>query len=220
MAFAAIIFDCDGVLVDSEIIYYRVEREHLSRIGLEYDPVEYQRRFMGLNAADYLAEIDRDLRARKGVPLPADFGRALREDAIARLKTQVRAIDGIEDVIAGFDGPQAVATSSAPDTLEIKLGVTDLRRHFDPHVYHAGQVAHGKPAPDLFLMAAQKLGADPAGCLVIEDSANGVRAGRAAGMTVWGFTGGGHADDGLAERLREAGAHDVFSSHADVRKSL
>ena len=220
MAFAAIIFDCDGVLVDSEAIYQEVEREHLSRIGLEYDPVEYQRRFMGLNADDYLAEIDRDLRARKNAPLPAEFGRALREDAIARLKTEVRAIDGIEDVISGFDGPKAVATSSAPDTLQIKLGVTDLRRHFDPHIYHAGQVARGKPAPDLFLMAAQKLGADPAGCLVIEDSVNGVRAGRSAGMTVWGFTGGGHADDGLSERLRAAGAHDVFLSHAELVEAL
>ncbi|WP_136659342.1 HAD-IA family hydrolase [Nitratireductor sp. XY-223] len=220
MAFSAIIFDCDGVLVDSEVIYHEVEMEHLTRIGLEYEPVEYQRRFMGLNADDFLAELDRDHRARKDAPLPADFGTALREDSIARLRTELRIVDGIEAVIAGFVGPKAVATSSAPDTLEIKLEVTGLKRHFEPHIYHAAQVARGKPAPDLFLMAAQKLGAEPSGCLVIEDSVNGVKGGLAAGMTVWGFAGGGHADAGLAQRLREAGAHDVFFSHADLRASL
>ena len=220
MAFSAIIFDCDGVLVDSEVIYHEVEMEHLARIGLEYEPVEYQRRFMGLNTDDFLAELDRDHQARKDAPLPADFGTALREDSIARLRNELRIIDGIEAVIAGFAGPKAVATSSAPDTLEIKLEVTGLKRHFDPHIYHAVQVARGKPAPDLFLMAAQKLGAEPSGCLVIEDSVNGVKGGLAAGMTVWGFAGGGHADTGLAQRLREAGAHDVFFSHADLGASL
>ncbi|WP_419914186.1 HAD family hydrolase [Hoeflea sp.] len=220
MTFSAIIFDCDGVLVDSEVIYHEVEREHLSRIGLDYEPVEYQRRFMGLNADDFLAELDRDHRARKDAPLPADFGPALRNDSIARLKTELQVIEGIEAVIAGFEGPKAIATSSAPDTLAIKLDVTGLRRHFEPHIYHAGQVARGKPAPDLFLMAAKKLGADPGGCLVIEDSINGVKGGLAAGMTVWGFTGGGHADDGLAERLNGAGAHQVFENHAELGAAL
>ncbi|MCY6382020.1 HAD family hydrolase [Hoeflea prorocentri] len=220
MKFAAIIFDCDGVLVDSEVIYTAVERQHLERIGLSYDASEYQRRFMGLSSADYLAELDRDHRSEKGRALPEDFGTSLRKACIARMKTDLRMIDGIDAVIHRFDGPMAVASSSAPDSLVLKLELTRLRRHFDPHIYHAGQVDNGKPAPDLFLMAAGKLDADPAGCLVIEDSVNGVKAGLAAGMTVWGFAGGGHVGDDHAQRLEEAGAHAVFSDHQQVRARL
>ena len=220
MGFSAIIFDCDGVLVDSEVIYTAVEQEHLAGVGLEYDADEYQRRFMGLSSADYLAELDRDHRRMKGEALPADFGPSLRAACIARMKTDLSLIEGIDEVIAGFQGPKAVASSSAPDSLVLKLDITGLRPHFDPHIYHAGQVENGKPAPDLFLMAARRLGADPSGCLVIEDSVNGVRAGLAAGMTVWGFAGGGHVGDDHAARLEDAGAHAVFSDHRQVRARL
>lgn len=220
MTFSAIIFDCDGVLVDSEKIYLAVEREHLSRIGLDYDDTEYRRRFMGLKSADYINELDRDHRQMKGRALPERFSVDLKAEAVSRLQAELEMIEGVEALLEHFSGPTAVASSSAPDTLQLKMDITGLHRHFHPHIYSGDQVENGKPAPDLFLMAAGKLGIAPGECLVIEDSENGVRAGLAAGMTVWGFTGGGHADDGLENRLRGAGAHAVMASFGAMKTHL
>jgi beta-phosphoglucomutase-like phosphatase (HAD superfamily) len=98
--------------------------------------------------------------------------------------------------------------------LHVKLRLVGLHGDFDPHIHSGDDVAHGKPAPDLFLRAASGLGVNPGECVVVEDSVHGVRAGVAAGADVWGFTGGGHADAGLADRLRAAGAALVFSDFA------
>ena len=127
---------------------------------------------------------------------------------------------GVVTLLAQDPGAVAVASSSAIDTLLIKKNMTGLHHPFHQHIFSGDQVKNGKPAPDLFLMAAERLGHDPAGCLVIEDSVNGVRAGLSAGMTVWGFTGGGHADENLESRLRGAGAHDVLPDFAAVRARL
>ncbi|MEX3007382.1 HAD family hydrolase [Hoeflea sp. TYP-13] len=216
MAFSAIIFDCDGVLVDSEKIFLAVEREHLERIGLSYDRAEYQRRFMGLKTADYLSELGNDHIAKTGRALPADFAGKLKAECLERLQTELELIDGVETLLEHHEGAKAVASSSALDALHMKLEITGIHRRFHPHIYSGEEVENGKPAPDLFLMAAHRLGVEPAGCLVIEDSENGVIAGAAAGMTVWGFTGGGHADDGLKQRLHGAGAHAVMSSFEEM----
>ncbi|MCP4316048.1 MAG: HAD family hydrolase [Hyphomicrobiales bacterium] len=218
MTFSAIIFDCDGVLVDSEKIYLAVEREHLVRIGLEYDQTEYRRRFMGLNYADYFGELEHDYRQLKGTALPADFSGALRAECARRLETELQLIEGADALLERYAGARAVASSSTPEALQMKLRLTDLHHHFDPHIYSGDEVENGKPAPDLFLMAASKIGIPPAECLVVEDSENGVRAGLAAGMTVWGFTGGGHADESLAERLQGAGAHVVMSGYREMQE--
>ncbi|MEM6463906.1 MAG: HAD-IA family hydrolase [Pseudomonadota bacterium] len=220
MSFSAIIFDCDGVLVDSEKIYLEVEREHLARVGLAYDDTEYRRRFMGLKSADYIAELDRDHREMNGAGLPQDFAENLKASSIARLKVELCAVDGAEALVKGYGGAKAIATSSAPDMLSLKMEITGLGRHFEPHIYWGDLVERGKPAPDLFLLAASKLGVEPSDCLVVEDSENGVRGGIAAGMTVWGFTGGSHADDGLEKRLSAAGAHAVMASYDQMQSHL
>lgn len=136
------------------------------------------------------------------------------------MDAELEAVPGIQDVLERWQGPKAVASSSSLRRLQEKLSQTGLARYFHPHVYSGEQVQNGKPAPDLFLFAADRLDLSPDRCLVIEDSANGVRAAAAAGMTVWGFTGGGHADAGLASRLSDAGAAQVVPDHAALKALL
>ncbi|MEO0976215.1 MAG: HAD family phosphatase [Pseudomonadota bacterium] len=216
MAFEAILFDCDGVLVDSELIYVDVEREHLARIGLHYELDEYMDRFQGLGGPDFWATLDRDHRALGKGPLPPNFGSDLDEATMDRINRELSEIAGIKQLLQSHAGLRAVASSSRLARLIHKLKHTGLYAYFEPHIYSGEQVPNGKPAPDLFLFAAQKLGADPKSCLVIEDSANGVKAGLAAGMTVWGFVGGGHSHDGHVDQLLQAGAHRIVDSHDDL----
>lgn len=220
MNFAAILFDCDGVLVDSEVIYVEVERDHLSRIGLHYDLEDYQSRFNGLTSADFGALLHQEYEALGKGPIPADFFDNLDAATKERMDRDLTAIDGIIPLLNAYDGPLAVASSSRLFQLNNKLRQTGLHDYFDPYIYSGEQVANGKPAPDLFLFAAENLSVEPERCVVIEDSVNGVRAGCAAGMAVWGFTGGSHANDALGNRLAAAGAEKVFASHAELAGHL
>jgi len=215
-----IIFDCDGVLVDSETIYVEVERRMLAGIGLTYPIETFQARFNGLRTADFLALLAEDYAELNQGAFPEGFFAQLDTETRARIDTELEAIAGVHDVLQRHDGPRAVASSSRADRLTVKLEKTGLSGFFGPHVYSGDLVGNGKPAPDLFLLAAEKLDLAPEDCLVIEDSAHGVTAGRAAGMTVWGFTGGGHANDHLAERLAGAGAERVVSSHTELTALL
>jgi len=213
----AIIFDCDGVLVDSEVIAIAVEREHLSGWGLAYDNETYLSRFVGLHNRDYHTALRQDAEDRR-IDLPADFPVIIQAAIWSRFEAELSAIEGALDLASNFGGPVAVASSSEQDKLHRKLDLTGLASAFGPHVYSADLVENGKPAPDLFLLAAKKLGVPASNCLVIEDSENGVRAGRAAGMMVCGFTGGAHADSGLAARLKRAGAHMLARSFAEIAR--
>lgn len=215
----AIIFDCDGVLVDSEVIAIAVERAHLSGWGLVYDNETYISRFVGLHNRDYHAALRVDARAQ-GIALPSDFPAVIQAAIWTKFETDLMAIEGALDLAMAFEGPMAVASSSETEKLQRKLAMTGLAAAFGTHVYSSDLVANGKPAPDLFLLAADRIGAAPADCLVIEDSVNGVRAGRAAGMIVAGFTGGAHADDRLAARLRDAGADLVAGSFSEIAGHL
>jgi HAD superfamily hydrolase (TIGR01509 family) len=220
MTFQAILFDCDGVLVDSEKIYVDVEREHLARIGLHYGLDEYMDRFQGLSGVDFWAELDRDHRALGKGPLPESFGPDLDQATMERIDRELSEISGIKKLLDAHKGPRAVASSSRLHRLVHKLKHTGLFDYFEPHIYSGEQVENGKPAPDLFLFAAEKLGVESANALVIEDSSNGVKAGLAAGMTVWGFVGGGHSHDGHTEQLMAAGAHKVVDSHDNLADLL
>ena len=215
----ALIFDCDGVLVDSETIAIATERGLLADWGLDYAFETYVSRFVGLHNRDFHAAVAADAVAR-GEPLPPDFADQMQRAIWQRFETDLQAIPGVMQAVSAFDGLQAVASSSEAPKLDRKLALTGLYEAFSPHIYSADLVVHGKPAPDLFLHAAKALGAAPDRCLVIEDSVNGVKAALAAGMTAWGFTGGGHADAGLAGRLVDAGAHGVFASHQEIATAL
>lgn len=214
MAPPSLIFDCDGVLVNSEEIYIATERAMLQEIGLDYEMADYQTRFIGLSDTDFVEALVADYAAAGLGVFPAEFLSRRTEECWRRFETELRPTPGLVAFLEGGAGDvaRAVASSSTPDFLARKLAMTGLDGYFAPHIYSGRQVPNGKPAPDLFLLAASKIDAAPGDCIVIEDSANGVKAGRAAEMQVWGFVGGGHGDAGLAGRLSAAGAHRVFES--------
>ena len=176
----------------------------LAEHGLVFDRDDYLMRFMGLSTDAYHALVDQEARARIGRPLGVEVRSSmrLRQNMVERLTE----VPGAAAAAAALPLPKAIASSGSREGLERKLKRTGLWDLFAPHVYSADHVVHAKPAPDLFLLAAQALGVPPADCLVIEDSQHGVTGARAAGMTVWGFLGGGHADDALGQRLTAAGA--------------
>lgn len=217
----ALIFDSDGVLVNSEVIHIAVERELLAELGLTYDYVTYVSRFVGLSNPDFYASLRADYAALDPDTLPDkcsngfpdDFADRLLERTIPRMEAELTAIDGVAQLVKAFARPVAVASSAPIQRLTRKLTITGLKPLFEPHLYSADHVEHGKPAPDIFLHAAEKLGVPASKCAVIEDSVNGIKAARAAGMFAIGFTGGGHADPGLADRLTKAGAHEVVDNH-------
>lgn len=208
MKFDAIIFDCDGVLVDSEVLAIKGERSVLETMGLVYSPADYVRKFVGLHDASFFTALRSDYRNRHGAEAPEDF-----EDQVLsgrrRERHLLEIVNGADEALRAArerTGKIGVASSSRAHFLKSKLERTGLFDLAKPHVYSADLVAQGKPAPDIFLYTAEKLSVDPLRCLVLEDSENGVKAGRAAGMTVWGFLGGGHIFDGHGERLISAGA--------------
>lgn len=216
--FKAVIFDCDGVLVDSEVLALEVELAILREQGLEFERGDYINRFMGLSYDAFHQVMDEEAQLRIGRPI----SQVIREDLATRLRQTMIArlteISGASAAVASVTLPKAVASSSTKEGLERKLRQVGLWDHFAPHVYSAAHVTHAKPAPDLFLHAANALGIAPADCLIIEDSVNGVLAARAAGMRCWGFLGGGHAHDGLAPRLTAAGAARIVAHwHEAVR---
>ncbi|MGH6870683.1 MAG: HAD family hydrolase [Rhizomicrobium sp.] len=199
----AVIFDCDGVLVDSEAIYHDVEIEVLAGLGLAYDPHDFKARFMGMSDKAFYAALDEDALARIGRPIEAEFRPRVKARAAQELH-RLAAVAGAAEAVDAVRLPRAVASSSTNAALAFKLRLAGLWDRFAPHIYSAEHVTHAKPAPDLFLHAASALGAVPARCLVIEDSVNGVRAAHAAGMRVWGFMGGGHMDEPSRARLAAA----------------
>lgn len=210
--FDAVIFDCDGVLVDSESLALEVELEILAGCGLGYGRAEFIARFMGRSDLDFRDALDVDSRERLGRGLPADFLEVTHAARIAICRERLVEVAGALEAVSALSHAKAVASSSRTAFLREKLQMAGLVEAFDPHIYSTQLVARSKPHPDIFLYAAERLGAAPSRCLVLEDSVHGVAAGRAAGMTVWGFTGGGHCDEGAGEVLAAAGAHRVVDS--------
>ena len=216
----AIIFDCDGVLVDSEVIFIEEEIKFLAELGLRYDRESYIQRFMGLNNRDWIAELEADYEMAGLGIFPDDFLQRKRARTWPRIRDELQPIDGARQLIERFGGAASAASSSDLDKLIFKLAKTGLKECLEPHIYSAQQVKHGKPEPDLFLFAARQIGVEPANCLIIEDSDNGVKAGMAAAMQVVGFVGGGHATDRLAQQLVAAGAQQIFDSHHEISRYL
>jgi HAD superfamily hydrolase (TIGR01509 family) len=214
---SAVIFDCDGVLVDSEILAHEVETAVLDSIGLHYDRHEFTARFMGMGDKAFFAALEEDGRARLGRSIVEEIRAPMTERYRKAVEERLTEVPGALRAVQTVRHAKAVASSSTERGLGLKLRKTGLWEHFAPHVYSAEHVAHAKPAPDLFLLAAKALAVDPLQCLVIEDSVNGVLAGRAAGMRVWGFGGGGHMTERLTARLREAGAERIVAGWAEAQ---
>lgn len=218
MTFSAIIFDCDGVLVDSEILSVRGERRVLARHGINYTMEDFVRRFIGLHDDAFYAALKEDYRSTHGRDAPAGFEEEVLDGRRQEMKA-LTIIDGADRALQAH-AKTAVASSSRAHFLESKLKRMNLWEYAAPHIYSADLVENGKPAPDIFLYTAEKLSVDPKRCLVLEDSENGVRAGLAAGMTVWGFTGGGHCIGNHDQRLLQAGAAMVATDFKHFLESL
>jgi HAD superfamily hydrolase (TIGR01509 family) len=215
---SAVIFDCDGVLVDSEVIAHEIETEVLGSIGLHHDRHEFTERFMGMSDPAFFAALEADGQARLGRSIIDEIRSRLNEGMRKAIAERLAEVPGAARAVAEVRQTKAVASSSSKLHLESKLKRTGLWDHFAPHVYSAEHVTHAKPAPDLFLHAAEALAVPAPQCLVIEDSVNGVLAGRAAGTLVWGFGGGGHMTDRLTARLKDAGAERIVADWAEAEK--
>jgi HAD superfamily hydrolase (TIGR01509 family) len=204
--------------VDSEKLALEVELEVLAELGLIFDSDDYVQRFMGLSNDAFHAAMDDDAQKRLGHSVSAEVRGSDRLRAV--MMEHLTEVPGAVEAVAGVRLPKAIASSGSRQGLERKLKHTGLWDQFAPHIYSADHVDHAKPAPDLFLHAAAALGIAPSDCLVLEDSVNGVIGARAAGMTVWGFLGGGHAHDRLGERLVEAGAERLVRNWPEAARLL
>ena len=210
--FDLVIFDCDGVLVGSEVISCRAHAETLTRNGYPITEEQVLHRFLGVSDREARQTIEAEL----GRKLPDDFEAQMKQAALQRYASELGAIPHIGEAIAAIPLPKCVASSGTPEKIRHGLECAGLYELLSPHIFSATQVKRGKPAPDLFLYAASEMRAAPERCLVIEDSIPGVTGAVAAGMTVLGFHGGSHCLPGHADKLRTAGAALMFDNMREL----
>jgi HAD superfamily hydrolase (TIGR01509 family) len=201
-----VIFDCDGVLVDSEVISCRAHAETLTRHGYPITADQVLVRFLGVSDREARMTIEAEL----GRSLPDDFELQVKQATLQFYAEGLRTIPHVDEAIAAIGLPKCVASSGTPEKIRHGLECAGLYDLLAPNIFSATQVKRGKPAPDLFLFAAGQMQASPARCIVIEDSVPGIAGALAAGMTVLGFHGGSHCRPGYADTLRAAGANMTF----------
>jgi HAD superfamily hydrolase (TIGR01509 family) len=207
-----LIYDCDGVLVDSEVLASEALAELMSVLGHPMTAAECARVFGGRSVKDVLARANEIL----GRPIPDELSKKAAQQLMARFREELKPVTDAAAAVTSLPYPRCVCSSSAPERLRLSLEVTGFAPLFGPHVFSAAQVMHGKPAPDLFLLAARSLGEAPSQAIVIEDSALGIAAARAAGMASIGFAGASHVAEDLTARLAEAGADLIIAAMADL----
>jgi len=205
-----VIFDCDGVLVDSEIIATRTLVGELEKVGVSIDAAYVATHFLGRS---YRIAVER-IKADFGIALPEGFEGQYRARLIEAFRNGLQVMPHVRGVIEQLAVPYGLATSSSPERLRHSLEITGLDDLFAGRTTTASEVTRGKPAPDIFLHAAAKFGVAPERCLVIEDSEPGIEGGLAAGMQVWRFTGGSHLAGLEIPGTPEAAAHRVLTSFA------
>ncbi len=210
MTAGLVIFDCDGVLVDSERISLRVQAEWITALGLETSYEDCVRDFLGLGMPATL----RILEERLGRPLPADWENDLAAAVREAFEAELRPVPGVVEALDQIELPTCIASSGSQEKMALTLGLTGLRRRFEGRIYSGEEVSRGKPAPDLFLHAAASTGVAPERCVVVEDSPFGVEAARAAGMAALGY-----AAAGSGEALAARGAT-VFHAMAALPRLL
>ena len=208
-----LIFDFDGVIADSEVLSNTVLAECISEIGVPTTVDDSYRLYMGKR----LPEIASAVAVAACRPLSENFAVDFEARVLTRFRGELRLVRGVRDYIAAFsEMPRCIASASSPERLGLCVELLGLGDVFGPNVFSAAKVPRGKPYPDVFLYAAAAMGADPAGCVVLEDGVAGVRAGVAAGMTVIGILAGSHVNDGHGTRLRQAGAHFVAADFEEA----
>lgn len=207
-----VIFDCDGVLVDSELIANRGMAELLTAWGYPVTAQDCIDRFVGMSLSAVKGLVESD----GGLTMPDDFAEQIRARDLIAFGQELEAVAGVDDALKAIPLRRCVASSGMPEKILNSLTITGLLKHFEPHLFSASMVAHGKPAPDLFLHAAERMGVAPKDVVVIEDSLPGIQAALAAGMTVLGFCGASHTGPGHGDMLLAAGADGVFDAMAEL----
>jgi HAD superfamily hydrolase (TIGR01509 family) len=210
-----VIFDCDGVLVDSEFLAMRAYQDLFAELGGEVS-VGLWRRCLGKKQDDILAVIEQTV----GRVAPPELRATLWPRVEALFAAELKPTPGLVPFLEALEARRCVASSSDLDRIRFSLKVAGLARFFDGDLFSGRDVARGKPAPDIFLYAARKMGVAPEAALVIEDSSPGVLAARAAGAKVVGYVGGAHVDDNSAQQLIDAGARAVAASWREVAEFL
>ena len=210
------IFDCDGVLIDSEGISTQTLLETLGSHGLEVDLAYVRRTYLGRS----ITVVKEDYLRKVGRALADTFESDFLERLLSAYRHDLAAMAGIKDLLETLTVPYCMATSSSAERALLSLEVTGLSSYFGERIFYASMVERGKPAPDLFLHAARTLAADPRRCLVIEDSEVGVLAAQNAGMTVWRFVGGSHLKDADDIALDVSADVPVFGTMAEVAAAL
>jgi HAD superfamily hydrolase (TIGR01509 family) len=211
-----VIFDCNGVLVDSEPIAAAVLSDAFKGIGVAISADTVARRFQGRRPSDIFATVE----AATNTRIPPNFPGEVAAETLRRLRTELRAIAHAAHALTWIRGPKAVASSSSPERIHLSLEVTNLIRFFETRLFSASSVYKGKPAPDVFLLAAARSQADPSQCIVVEDSAPGVAAAVAAGMTPIGFVGGSQTPGRLATELLARGARTVVADMRALKSAI
>ena len=213
-----VIFDCDGVLVDSEIVAARVEAELLTSAGFEISAEEIFETYAGLTFKDIMLRLEE----KSEIPFQASLIDRAEELVDRKLRADVRIIDGAREAVAAVTAPRAVCSNSRTERVEFMLEKVRLLPFFAGRIFSGLDIPSKKtkPAPDVFLYAAEKLGANPKNTFVIEDSVHGIAGARAAGMRVIGFTGAGHSYPGHADALTEAGAETVIRRWAELNSTI
>jgi HAD superfamily hydrolase (TIGR01509 family) len=211
-----VIFDCNGVLVDSEPIAAKVLAQAFRQVGLVLTVETVMRRFHGRRPADIFAAVE----AATGRALPPDFSARVAAETLQRLRAELRPVVHAIHALTWIRGTKAVASSSPTDRIRTSLEVTGLLRFFEMRLYSASAVPNGKPAPDLFLLAAARNQVEPRDCVVVEDSAPGIGAAAAAGMVPIGFVGGSAAPGRLASELIAAGARGIVADMRALKSTI
>lgn len=209
--FDLIIFDCDGVLVDSERITNTVFAAMLNELGLAVTLEDMFDRFVGHSMKQCLEIMAKML----GEPPPITFVEQYQYRTKIALQTQLQPVRGIKEAIAQLNLPYCVASSGDHEKMRTTLGITELLPYFEGKLFSVTEVERGKPYPDVYLYAAEKMTTEPSRCVVIEDTPLGVQGGAAAGMTVFGY-----AELMAEERLQQAGAHLTFDDMSQLTKLI
>jgi HAD superfamily hydrolase (TIGR01509 family) len=213
-----VIFDCDGVLVDSEIIAARVEADLLTEAGYPISAAEIAETYAGLTFRDILLRVEE----KANIPFKASLIDQAEALVDRKLAADVRAIEGAHEAAAAVTGKKCICSNSTAERIDMMLTKTGLKRHFDGKVFSslAKEIGKPKPAPDVFLYAAKMLKVDPERAFVIEDSVHGIHGAKRAGMRVIGFTGASHTYPGHADALTDAGAETVIRRWADLKSTI
>ncbi len=213
-----VIFDCDGVLVDSEIIAARVEAEFLTAAGFEISPEELAETYAGLTFREIMLRIEREA----AIPFQISMFDDVEKRVDQKLRNEVKPIEGVHEAVNAVTVKRAICSNSSTERLEMMLTKTRLKPFFEGHIFSALDTPSQKPkpAPDVFLHAAEVMKANPSKTFVIEDSVHGIHGAKLAGMRVIGFTGASHTHPGHADLLTEAGAETVIRRHADLAATI